>query len=94
MVTERAGEVGGWAAHARILDRHAFEVNQTLSELGGHASTQTTAAVQRRILGSDRRGDHLGCLEGAVSAGPQLLDSAGGACWQDAGQQHRAAPAG
>jgi hypothetical protein len=28
MATERAGEVGGWAAHARILDRHAFEVNQ------------------------------------------------------------------
>jgi hypothetical protein len=45
MVTERAGEVGGWAAHARILDRHIFEVNQTLRELGGHASSPTTAAA-------------------------------------------------
>jgi hypothetical protein len=42
MVTQRAGYVGGWAAHGCIVSRHIFEVNQTYLWIGGSDPSRTT----------------------------------------------------
>jgi hypothetical protein len=91
----RRRRLDGPCAHSRPAYRRGQpDLSANSAVIPRHRRQPLRSKVQRRIFASDRRGDDLACLEGAVSAGPQLLASAGGACWQDAGQQHRAAPAG